>query len=100
MEIVGRIANSGTGDAQEVINGITNVLSLNPDCQGYFMLSGSLGVGPTVINTLSGLGEPGFFKVAGFDTYEGMKEDFEEGWLVGMAGGAGSVFRAAATFAM
>ncbi len=89
MEIVGRITNSGTGDAQEVINGITNVLSLNPDCNGYFMLSGALGVGPTVINTLSGLGEPGFFKVAGFDTYEGMKKDFEAGWLVGMAGGCG-----------
>lgn len=89
MEIVGRITNTGTGDAQEVINGITNVLSLYPDCQGYFMLSGSLGVGPTVINTLSGLGEKGFFKVAGFDTYEGMKQDFEDGWLVGMAGGCG-----------
>ena len=89
MEIVGAIQNSGTGDAQEVINSMTNVLTLYPDCQGYFMLSGALGVGTTVINTLSGLGEKGFFKVAGFDTYEGMKKDFEDGWLVGMAGGCG-----------
>ena len=89
MEIVGSIQNSGTGDAQEVINSLTNVLTLYPDCQGYFMISGSLGVGTTVINTLSGLGDTGFFKVAGFDTYEGMKQDFENGWLVGMAGGCG-----------
>ena len=89
MEIVGSITNSGTGDSQEIINSMTNVLSLYPDCQGYFMISGSLGVGTTVINTLSGLGEKGFFKVAGFDTYSGMKQDFEDGWLVGMAGGCG-----------
>lgn len=87
VEVVGSIQNSGTGDAQEVINSLTNVISLYPNCSGYFMISGSLGVGTTVINTLSGLVEKGSFKVAGFDTYEGMKQDFEDGWLVGMAGG-------------
>ncbi len=87
MEIVGNVQNSGTGNSQEVINSLTNVLSLHPDCQGYFMLTGALGMATTVINTVSSLGEKGFFKIAAFDTYEGMKKDFEDGWLVGMAGG-------------
>ena len=87
MNLVGTFAGSSNGDTQTYINGMTNLVNVYPDMDGFYMMTGSLGVGTTIINTLSGLGEPGFVKIAGFDTYAGMKKDFEDGWLVGMAGG-------------
>lgn len=87
ITVVGSFQGSNTGDPQTYINGITNLLNINPDMDSYFMISGSLGVGNTIISTLNSLVTPGKVKIAGFDTYDGMKADFEAGWLAAIAGG-------------
>lgn len=75
----GTFQASNSGDAQTYINGITNLLNVYPDMNGFYMITGALGVGTVIINTLQGLVQPGEVKIAGFDTYEGMKKDFEAG---------------------
>jgi hypothetical protein len=54
---------------------------------GLIVGSASAGGGETIINTLKNTTEPGKIKMAGFDTFEGMEEGFEEGWVEAIVGG-------------
>ena len=54
---------------------------------GLLMSSGSGGGGETVLNTLKSLVEPGTILISSFDTFEGMQEGFDGGWLACLAGG-------------
>ncbi|MCL1883492.1 MAG: hypothetical protein FWF81_07060 [Defluviitaleaceae bacterium] len=71
---------------------IENFVNSFPDMDGLLMGNASGGAGETIINTLRRLTEPGHLRIAGFDTFDGMAEGFEEGWLSaivsGMAPGA------------
>ena len=56
--------------------------------EGILAVSGTAGVGEAIITALKASGkEKGSVKVAAFDTFEGNKEAFEDGWLAASCGG-------------
>lgn len=86
LEILGTFQSSG--DMQAIVDGVNNFLTLYPDMQGIVAVNGTNGVGEAVMSTLNGSGrEKGSVKVAMFDTFNGNKEAFEEGWLSASCGG-------------
>lgn len=75
-------------DAKVITDGVNNFLTLYPDVQGILCVSGTAGCGEAIISTLEGSGrEAGSVKVATFDTFDGNKAAFEEGWLAANCGG-------------
>lgn len=86
VEILGEFQRAA--DASTVVNGVTNFLTLYPDIQGILSVSGTAGVGEAIISTLQGSGRPkGSVKLATFDTFDGNKKAFEDGWLALACGG-------------
>lgn len=75
------------GSTQAYVTYMENFVNSYPEMDGLLMSSASGGGGETVINTLGSLTEPGKIKVCSFDTFEGMQEAFEAGWLTALAGG-------------
>ena len=77
-----------SGDATANVDSINNFLTLYPDMQGILASSGTAGVGEAIITALNSSNrEKGSVKVAAFDTFEGNKEAFEQGWLAASCGG-------------
>ena len=77
-----------SGDATANVDSINNFLTLYPDMQGILASSGTAGVGEAIITALNNSNrEKGSVKVAAFDTFEGNKEAFEQGWLAASCGG-------------
>lgn len=77
-----------SGDSTANVDSINNFLTLYPDMQGILASSGTAGVGEAIITALNSSNrEKGSVKVAAFDTFEGNKEAFEQGWLAASCGG-------------
>lgn len=75
------------GSTQAYVTYVENFVNTYPDMDGLLMGSASAGGGETVINTLKSTTEPGKIKLAAFDTFEGMEQGFEEGWIEALVGG-------------
>lgn len=87
VEILGSFQND-SGNTATTVDGVNNFLTLYPDMEGILAVSGTAGVGSTIISTLESAGiEPGSIKVAAFDTFEGNQEAFDAGWLAVSCGG-------------
>ncbi len=77
-----------SGDASANVDSVNNFLTLYPNMEGILAVSGTAGVGEAIITALKASGkEKGSVKVAAFDTFEGNKEAFEDGWLAASCGG-------------
>jgi ABC-type sugar transport system substrate-binding protein len=86
MQIMGRFQSST--DASVIVDGVTNFLTLYPEMDAILAVSGTAGVGEAIISTLNSSGrEKGSIKVASFDTFQGNKQAFEDGWLLASCGG-------------
>ena len=75
------------GSTQAYVTYMENFKNSYPTMNGLLMSSGSGGGGETVLNTLSSLVEPGTIRICSFDTFEGMQQGFDNGWLACLAGG-------------
>ncbi len=77
-----------SGDATANVNSINNFITLYPEVEGILCVSGTAGVGEAIITALNSSNrEKGSVKVASFDTFEGNKQAFDDGWLVASCGG-------------
>jgi ABC-type sugar transport system substrate-binding protein len=77
-----------SGDSAANVDSVNNFLTLYPDVQGILAVSGTAGVGEAIITALEGSNrEKGSVKVAAFDTFDGNKAAFENGWLSASCGG-------------
>lgn len=77
-----------SGDAAANVDSVNNFLTLYPDMQGILAASGTAGVGEAIMTALNSSNrEKGSVKVAAFDTFEGNKQAFEDGWLAASCGG-------------
>jgi ABC-type sugar transport system substrate-binding protein len=77
-----------SGDSATNVDSVNNFLTLYPNMQGILAVSGTAGVGEAIITALeSSNREKGSIKVAAFDTFDGNKEAFENGWLAASCGG-------------
>lgn len=86
-EIVAEYEVPGDGNSQTHINGITNFLNLYPDMDGILMTTSSQGAAEAIMNTLKSMAAVGDVKIATFDLYDGIAEDFEAGWVAAAAAG-------------
>ncbi len=75
------------GSTQAYVTYIENFVNSYPEMDGLLLSSTTGGGGETIMNTLQSLVEPGAIKIVAFDTFEGMEEGFEDGWLTALAGG-------------
>ena len=75
------------GSTQAYVTYMQNFTTSYPEMNGLLMSSASGGGGETVLNTLKSLVDPGTIKICSFDTFEGMQEGFNDGWLSCLAGG-------------
>ena len=75
------------GSTQAYVTYMQNFTTSYPEMDGLLMSSGSGGGGETVLNTLKSLVSPGTIRISSFDTFEGMQEGFNDGWLACLAGG-------------
>lgn len=88
IEILGTFQNPSSGDATTVVDGVNNFMTLYPEMEAIFAVSGTNGVGEAIMSALNGSGkEPGSIKVAAFDTFDGNQEAFDQGWLSVSCGG-------------
>ena len=77
-----------SGNQNENVNNVKRALDLYPNMTGILAVSGTAGVGESIIAALKKSGrDPGSVKVATFDTFDGNKQAFEEGWLAASCGG-------------
>lgn len=77
-----------SGDATANVNSVNNFLTLYPNLQGILAVSGTAGVGESIITALNASGRTkGSVKVAAFDTFDGNKQAFADGWLAASCGG-------------
>lgn len=77
-----------SGDASANVDSVNNFLTLYPNMEGILAVSGTAGVGEAIITALDASGrEKGSIKVAAFDTFEGNKQAFTDGWLAASCGG-------------
>lgn len=74
------------GSTQAYVTYMQNFTTSYPEMNGLLMSSASGGGGETVLNTLKSLVDPGTIKICSFDTFEGMQEGFNDGWLSCLAG--------------
>lgn len=75
------------GNSQTHINGVTNFLNLYPDMDGILMTTSSQGAAESIVNTIKQNTSAGDVTLAMFDLYEGIAEDFKEGWVTAAAAG-------------
>lgn len=87
IDIVAEYQAPLDGNTQTYIDGTTNFVNLYPDMNGILAVMSSIGAGETYISTLSGLTTSDKIKIATFDTFDGMEQAFEDGWLIAAAGG-------------
>jgi len=77
-----------SGDSTANVDSVNNFLTLYPNMQGILAVSGTAGVGEAIITALeSSNRQKGSVKVAAFDTFDGNKKAFEDGWLAASCGG-------------
>lgn len=77
-----------SGDATANVNSVNNFLTLYSNLEGILAVSGTAGVGEAVMTALNSSGkDKGSIKVAAFDTFDGNKQAFEDGWLAASCGG-------------
>lgn len=86
-KIVAEYEVPGDGNSQTHINGITNFLNLYPDMDGILMTTASQGAAEAIMNTLKSTAKAGDIKIATFDLYDGISEDFNAGWVAAAAAG-------------
>ena len=75
------------GNTQTHINGITNFLNLYPDMDGILMTTSSQGAAEAIVNTVKQNTTAGQVKLAMFDLYDGIAQDFADGWVAAAAAG-------------
>ena len=77
-----------SGDTSANVDAVNNALNLYPNMKGILAVSGTAGVGEGIMSALNASGkEKGSIKVAAFDTFDGNKQAFEDGWLAASCGG-------------
>ncbi len=86
-EIVAEYEVPNDGNSQTHINGITNFLNLYPDMDGILMTTSSQGAAESIVNTVKQNTAVGDVKLVMFDLYDGIAEDFEEGWVAAASAG-------------
>lgn len=86
-EIVAEYEVPNDGNSQTHINGVTNFLNLYPDMDGILMTTSSQGAAEAIVNTVKQNSEVGKVKLAMFDLYEGIADDFAAGWVAAAAAG-------------
>lgn len=86
-KIVAEYEVPGDGNSQTHINGITNFMNLYPDMDGLLMTTSSQGAAEAIMNTLKSTATVGDIKIATFDLYDGISEDFDAGWVAAAAAG-------------
>lgn len=85
--IVAEYEVPGDGNSQTHINGVTNFLNLYPDMDGILMTTSSQGAAESIVNTVKQNTSAGDVTLAMFDLYDGIADDFEEGWVTAAAAG-------------